>query len=131
MDFSDFYATFAELAGAIMPKDFTFDSRSFMPQLRGGKGTPREWIFVQLGSKWYVRDKGFKLTRNGELFDMSDAPFIKKLVDTDLKNKTAAISRKRLQDVLDKLNPAGGITEFRPEKGNQKRKRMKLRVNQL
>lgn len=131
IDFSDFYATFAELAGAKMPEGVTFDSRSFTPQLRGGKGTPREWIFVQLGAKWYVREQGFKLTQSGELFDMGDAPFVEKLVDANDKNKTADTSQKCLQAVLDKLNPAGGITEPKPEKGIQKRKKAKMKINQL
>ena len=83
VDFSDFYATFAELAGAKLPDGLTFDSRSFAPQLRGEKGTPREWTYVQLGAKWYVRNDGWKLTEKGELFDMSDAPFAQKPVPAD------------------------------------------------
>ncbi|MBM4046703.1 MAG: DUF229 domain-containing protein, partial [Planctomycetes bacterium] len=74
VDFSDFFATFAELAGAKLPEGVTLDSHSFAPQVRGEKGRPRDWVFVQLGSKWYVRDQGWKLTHEGELFDMSDAP---------------------------------------------------------
>lgn len=131
VDFSDFFATFAELAVAEMPKGVTFDSHSFMPQLRGDKGTPREWIFVQLGAKWYVRDQGFKLTQSGELFDMGDAPFVEKVVAADPKNKAVTEARKRLQTVLDKLNPAGGITEYAPEKGQLKRKKTKMKVNQI
>jgi arylsulfatase A len=108
VDFSDFYATFAELAGAKMPKGVTFDSRSFAPQLRGEKGTPRDWVFVQLGARWYVREQGFKLNRNGRLFDMSEAPFIQKPVSAESAGKDAQAARARLQAVLDKLSPATG-----------------------
>lgn len=104
VDFSDFYATFAELAGARMPEGVTFDSRSFAAQVRGGKGVPREWVFVQLGNKWYVCDQGFKLTRSGELFDLGDAPFAEKPSTNDA-------ARARLQSALDQLNPAAGKTE--------------------
>jgi arylsulfatase A-like enzyme len=107
VDFSDFFATFVDMADAVMPKGVMFDSHSFAPQLRGEKGKPRGWIFVQLGAKWYVRDQGFKLTQNGELYDMSDAPFSEKAIAPDLNNKAAAKTRKRLQTILDKLNPAG------------------------
>jgi hypothetical protein len=61
----------------------TFDSHSFAPQLRGERGTPREWVFVQLGAEWYARERGFKLMHNGELFDMGDAPFAQKAVPAE------------------------------------------------
>ena len=54
--------------------------RSIAPQLRGEKGSPREWAYVQLGARWYVREQGWKLNESGELFDMSDAPFTEKPV---------------------------------------------------
>jgi arylsulfatase A len=110
VDFSDVLPTFAEIAGAKIPTSMTYDGRSFAPQLRGRKGNQREWIFVQLGSRWYVRDDGFKLNEAGELFDMKDSPFVEQLVSADSKDKAAAAARKRLQAVLDKLNPAGGKT---------------------
>jgi arylsulfatase A-like enzyme len=108
VDFSDFFATFTELAGAKLPEGVTFDSHSFAPQLRGEKGTPREWIFVQLGPHWYVREQGFKLTQSGELFDMSDAPFVEKPIAADDQDSEAKAARERLQGVLEKLSPASG-----------------------
>jgi arylsulfatase A len=106
--FSDFHATFAEMAGAKLPEGVTLDSQSFAPQLRGQPGRPREWIFVQLGSKWYVRETDWKLNNDGELFDMKEAPFEEKLVAADAQDTVAAAARKRLRAVLDQLNPAGG-----------------------
>jgi len=111
VDFSDFYATFAELAGAKMPDGLKFDSRSFAPQLRGEKGKPREWVFVQLGKNWYVKERVWKLNQSGELYDLKEAPFEEKLVPADTKDAEAVAARKRLQGVLDQLNPAGGKTE--------------------
>jgi arylsulfatase A len=109
VDFSDVLPTFVEVAGAKLPEGRTYDGRSFAAQLRGKTGNPREWIFVQLGRRWYVRDDGWKLNQAGELFDMKDSPFVEQLVPTDSKDETAAAARKRLQVVLDRLNPAGGI----------------------
>ena len=106
IDFTDFFATFTELAGATMPAGVRFDSRSFAPQVRGQTGTPRDWIFVQLGENYYVREQGFKLTGKGELFDMSDAPFVEALVPVNSTNEAAITARQRLHNVLDKLNPA-------------------------
>jgi arylsulfatase A len=108
VDFSDFYTTFADLAGAKMPDALTFDGRSFAPQLRGQKGNPRQWIYVQLGMNWYVKEQGWKLNQRGELYDMKDAPFVESLVPADTQDAEAVAARKRLQAVLDQLNPAGG-----------------------
>jgi arylsulfatase A-like enzyme len=116
VDFSDFHATFAELAGATLPASLTFDGRSFAPQLRGQRGHPREWIFVQLGRNWYVKEKGWKLNQKGDLYDMKEAPFEEKLAPAGAGGPDAEAGRKRLQGVLDKLNPAGGKTE--PDRPN-------------
>jgi len=110
IDFTDFLPTFAELAGAELPAGVKFDGRSFAPQLRGEAGNPREWIFVQLGGGWYARDDGFKLNQKGELFAMKDAPFVEAPVPADSNDAAAQTARKRLQAVLDELNPAAGKT---------------------
>ena len=108
IDFSDILPTFAELAGARQPESLKYDGRSFAPRLRGSDFKPREWIYVQLGRKWYARNDGWKLTESGELFDMKDAPFVEAPVAPDAKDEAAATARKRLQAVLAELNPAGG-----------------------
>lgn len=106
VDFSDFYVTFAELAGVKLPSDKKVDGRSFAPQLRGQPGTPRDWVFVQLRQSWYARDKAFKLTESGKLFDLHDAPFTERPVPADSTDPAAIASRQRLQAVLDDLKPA-------------------------
>ncbi|MDP2886167.1 MAG: sulfatase-like hydrolase/transferase [Ignavibacteria bacterium] len=111
IDSTDFVPTFAELAGAKLPGNKILDGRSFTAQLRGEKGKPREWIFIQLAGMWYAREAVWKLNQAGELFDMSNAPFEEKLVATDTKDFAAIAARKRLQAALDQLNPAGGILD--------------------
>lgn len=111
IDFSDFYPTFASLAGAKLPEGVTIDGQSFAPQLLGQPGQPRDWAFVQLARMWYVRNAGWKLNEKGELYDMSDAPFGEKLVPADTTDAAAVTARKELQAALDKLNPAGGILD--------------------
>jgi arylsulfatase A len=107
-DFTDFLPTFAELGGAKLPEGVTVDGHSCAPQIKGEKGTPREWIFMQLGQEWYVRDADWKLTGTGALFDMSGAPFVEKPVANDTTDEAAKGARSRLQGVLDQLNPSGG-----------------------
>ena len=111
IDFSDFYPTFASLAGAKLPEGVTIDGRSFAPQLLGQPGQPRDWAFVQLARMWYVRNAGWKLNEKGELYDMSDAPFVETLVPEDTTDPAAVAARKELQTALNKLNPAGGILD--------------------
>jgi arylsulfatase A len=110
IDSTDFLPTFAEMAGAPLPKH-TIDGRSFLAQLRGQTGKPREWIFIELARMWYVRDAGWKLNQAGELFDMSDAPFTEKPVAAGSTDPAAIAARTRLQAALDTLNPAGGILD--------------------
>jgi hypothetical protein len=94
-----------------MPQGVKFDGRSFAAQLRGEKGTPREWVYSQLDARWFVRDDGWKLNERGELFDMKDAPFAEKPVPEDTTDAEAVAARRRLQAVLAGLNPAAGKTE--------------------
>jgi len=111
IDASDILPTLADIAGAKLPTNKVLDGRSFVPQLKGQKGNQREWIFMELGSQWYVRDQKFKLNREGELFDMSKAPFEENLVVSVSQNKEANDAKLRLAAALKKLNPEGGILD--------------------
>lgn len=122
VEFSDFYATLAEAAGASLPSNVKLDSHSFAPQIRGEKGTPRDWVFVQLGNEWYARERGWKLTGDGKLFDMSAAPFDEKASAPSASTEAEA-AQKRLAAVLADLNPAGGAVA--PDRDKQKDKAKK------
>jgi arylsulfatase A len=111
IDSTDFVPTFAELAGAKLPADKVIDGRSFAPQILGRRGTPREWIFIELARNWYVRDSRWKLDQAGQLFDMKNAPFEEPVVAAESKDPDAAAGRKRLHAALEKLNSAGGILD--------------------
>ena len=111
IDFSDYVPTFAAVAGAKLPENVVIDGQSFLPQIKGEKGTPREWAYVQLARMWYVRSMNWKLNEKGELYDMSGAPFEEKLVPADSTNPVAMAERAKLQAALNKLNPAGGILD--------------------
>jgi arylsulfatase A len=100
-DFSDFFATFAELAGAKDPEGVKIDGHSFASQIRGEKGTPRDWVYVELNGRSYARDARYKLTKRGELFDLKDAPFKEISVPSDAESEAAKTARKELRVVLD------------------------------
>jgi arylsulfatase A len=111
VSFADPFATFAEIAGAKLPEGIKSDGHSIAPQLRGETGTPRPWAYVQLGAHWFVREPGFKLNERGDLFDMSDAPFVEKPVAPQADTEQSKAARQRLAAALAELNPAAGKTD--------------------
>ena len=130
IDFSDFFATVAELAGAELPKGAKLDSHSFAPQLEGKKGSPREWVYVELNGKSYVRDKRYKLRATGEMLDLSDAPYKETPVAKDSTDSDVVASRKALEAVLadHKMLPGRPMT---PMQQKQKRQLKQQRARRL
>ena len=83
VDFSDFLPTLVEFAGAEPEPGAVLDGRSFLPQLQGEPGTPREWLYCYYNPRpgkadWpevrYVQDARFKLYGDGRLYDLVDDP---------------------------------------------------------
>ncbi|MHC4301927.1 MAG: sulfatase/phosphatase domain-containing protein, partial [Planctomycetota bacterium] len=110
VDFSDFLPTIAEAAGTALPENVVIDGRSFLPQLHGQKGNPRQWLFCHYARKGgaetpkrFVRDKRWKLYDTGELFDVQADPLEQKPIPAGEGGKQAADARKRFQAVLDSV----------------------------
>ena len=122
---ADQLPTFAELGGAKLPEGVKIDGMSLAPQLRGEKGAPREWAYVQLGKNWFVREQGWKMNEASELFDMSDAPFVEKPIAAAEDTEASKAARARLTAVLADLNPAAGKTDTGDGKGAKKKKNKK------
>ena len=108
---ADFLPTFAEIAGAKLPKETVLDGQSFNAQLHGLVGSPRPTLFVQLANNYFVRSNDWKLNQAGELFDMTKAPFEEILVPNNTQNTAAITARKKLQQELIRLNPKGGYID--------------------
>jgi arylsulfatase A len=121
-DFSDFFPTFAEVAGAPIPPSLTIDGRSVAPQLKGRQGSPREWVYVELAGRSYVRDARYKLTNGGEFFDMKDAPFNEIPIPRGAETGEARTARSRLQRVLAEHPTARGKATGKAAKKRQGRK---------
>ena len=123
ISFVDFFPTLAELAGAKLPQGVTIDGKPFTPMFYGKTSGDwlRDWIFVLLRREWYDREMSWKLNQSGELFDMKNAPFAEPLVPADTQDGNVLAARKRLQTVLDQLNPAAG----KVDPGPQAKKKMK------
>ncbi len=122
----DFYPTLADVAGATPPKRVTIDGRDFKSQMLGQSDAwPRDWIFVELGRHWYDRELDWKLNELSVLFDMRGAPFKETVVPHNTQDLAAIDARKRLQAVLDELNPAAGYLD--PGDGSGMRPKLGLR----
>jgi arylsulfatase A len=109
---TDFLPTICSAAGVEVPENV--DGVSFLPQLRGEKGTPRDWLYhwysprqsADLTVREFVFDHRFKLYRTGQLFDLvTDAEETKPIAMTTL-NGESATAAKKLQAVLDQFENA-------------------------
>ena len=110
IDFTDFYATFSEAAGAKPGKNDSLDGRSFFPQLQGKNGTPRNWVFCHYQPYWgkspgtqFVRDQNYKLYRNGNFFNV---PNDLKEADTLPIEGPGKPSHEKLTKVFETTPPA-------------------------
>jgi arylsulfatase A-like enzyme len=110
VEFSDFVPTVAEATG-VAPLSPT-DGQSFLSQLHGETGTPRESIFVYYWTnpgngkpQRFARDERWKLYGNGRLFDVENDV----LEQHPVKGPESEAIRKKLQAVLDRM-PSEGQT---------------------
>ncbi|MBL8230619.1 MAG: sulfatase-like hydrolase/transferase [Bryobacterales bacterium] len=81
IDFTDFLPTLAETASAGLPAGHPRDGRSFLPQVLGRKGAPRDWIFCDYNPRWgkmeparWAMDHDWKLYGDGRFFDLRADP---------------------------------------------------------
>lgn len=108
----DFLPTLCEVAGRSVP-DGT-DGVSFLPQLRGEKGHPRDWLYswysprqrVDLTVAEFAFDQRFKLYRDGRFFDLETDPFEDHPLKPIELPSPAAEAAQKLARVLDQFATA-------------------------
>jgi arylsulfatase A len=114
VDTTDFVPTLLDAAGAKAPPSLKFDGRSFLPQLRGEKGQPREWIYSwysprqgeDLTVREFAFDQRFKLYRSGKFFDLEKDPEEKSPIEVATLTGEAVVAAKRLQGALNQFTDA-------------------------
>lgn len=106
----DFLPTICAAAGAEVPAALGIDGRSFLPQLLGQKGQPRESLYV-----WYARNGGptatheyaqsvtHKLHRDGRFYDLAVDRFEEKPLPLEKLSGQALSEAKKLKAVLDQF----------------------------
>ncbi|MFZ4766676.1 MAG: sulfatase-like hydrolase/transferase, partial [Roseimicrobium sp.] len=131
VDSTDFLPTLCEAASAPLPEGLKLDGRSFWPQLKGEKGTPREWRYCWYAPRdtfegEFAANHNFKLYRDGRFFDLRhDLEETKPLKPAALDGD-AATAAKLLQGALDEYKDARPASLPKPDatggKGKKKRK---------
>ena len=116
VDFSDYLPTMCEAAGVTPSSTPKLDGQSFLPQVLGEKGSPRDWIYI-----WYARNGGrkgkeftrnarYKLYRSGKFFDVQEDTLETSPLDTEELSDSVLATHKMLKEALDRYADA------RPEK---------------
>jgi arylsulfatase A len=128
----DVLPTICEVAGVPVPANT--DGVSFLPQLRGERGTPREWLYcwysprqqANLTVKEFAFDQKYKLYRTGEFFDLATDPLEERPLQREALSGEAARAASRFQKVLDQFTnarPAELDRAFEPTKRGKSRKK--------
>lgn len=118
VDFSDFLPTLLQATGQKVPDGL--DGRSFLPQLRGETGTPREWIYCYYNprpertkSARFVRDARWKLYGDGRFFDVKEDVLEEHPIATDRAGGEAQTAWTRLREALKAMPERGqSLLEF-------------------
>jgi arylsulfatase A len=141
VDFTDFLPTLCDAAGVVIPAKLTIDGRSLLPQLRGERGNPREWLYsywvplrqnqtAHVGARGAVEqafDHRYKLYSTGEFFDLLTDPDEKKpLRVADLKGEARAAAKK-LRAALEQFKDARPAHLPAPPKPGENRKARKAK----
>ncbi len=102
IDVTDFLPTICEAAGVKVPAELKIDGRSFLPQLRGEPGNPRDalytWYNPAGGAKAkfeFTHDQNFKLYADGKFYNVAKDGLEKSpLTDSALDDNAKAAKAK-------------------------------------
>ncbi len=116
IDFTDVLPTLCAAADIPLPQNPAIDGRSFLPQLKGQTGHPRDWIYcwysrsgVRGKAKVFARNQRYKLYRSGEFYDIqSDVLEKRPLPEATLS--------KKVQQIHDRLS--GALAQFKEARPN-------------
>ena len=118
VDTSDFVPSILDAAKIELPKNEAFDGRSFIPQVRGEIGNPRDWIYIHhnplpghkkigLSIACWIQDKRYKLfdkTRDNRFHDFRTDPEELYPIDLATANAEAKAAHAKLKAALAALD---------------------------
>jgi arylsulfatase A len=97
IDASDFLPTICEATRTTIPAELKIEGRSFLPQLRGEKGNPHDWLYVWYNDNGgpkakyeFAHDANYKLYSDGSFFevkkdDLENSPLTDNVLDVKAK----------------------------------------------
>lgn len=111
IDASDFLPTILEAAEITPPYGYFMDGRSFLPQLKGETGNPRDWIYFHFEPMSgrvhrfarFIRDHRWKLYDDGRLFDLNADPEEESAFEPSTDNDERTEARTRLAPVFEQM----------------------------
>lgn len=118
---TDFFPTLCEAAGVALPEAMPRDGVSFLPQLLGQPGQPREWLYC-----WYARNGGpqaqfefamdasHKLYRDGRFYDLAADPYEEQARQASELTGAESQAAKKLQAALDQYTTARPAKLLKP-----------------
>lgn len=122
----DVLPTLCEAAGVTVPADLNIDGRSFLPQLRGEKGNPREWLYCWYnpagGAKAqaeFAHDGAFKLYTDGRFFNVRKDDLEKSRLEEGGLDDTAKAAQAKLLAALKQFEgprPEYFVKQYEPTK---------------
>ena len=145
---TDFLPTICEAANVPVPAALKIDGRSFLPQLRGEKGNPRDWLYAwynpsggATATAEFAHDASFKLYTDGRFFnvqkdDKEKSPLADSALDADAKAVKAKLEAALKQfagprpeffvkqgEIFKEENEGEGSGQGDPENKKAKRKK--------
>ena len=110
---TDFLPTIFEAAGLNFPEGYLIDGRSFLPQLKGEPGNPRDWMFFHfepmndrndIGQIRFVRDHEWKLYETGQLYDLKNDLEEDLPIFESEDNPEQSMARSKLKPVFSQMH---------------------------
>jgi arylsulfatase A len=90
-----------------VPAELKIDGRSFLPQLRGEKGTPREWLYAWYNPEGganakaeFAHDDKFKLYTDGRFYAVEKDDMEKSPLGDAVLDENAKAAKAKLQAAL-------------------------------
>jgi arylsulfatase A len=111
VDSTDFLPTVCDAAGVKVPAGWALDGRSFLPQLRGEAGHPRDWVYCWYAPRGrlvaeFAAGKRYKLYRDGAFYDLAKDPGEEHPLNVGDLAGEAAAAAKMLRAALDEYKDA-------------------------
>ncbi len=134
IDFSDFLPTVCAAGQGKLPADRVLDGRSFLPQLRGQTGNPRDSVVIHYDKDpdfsepkfrrvRFAYDGKYKLYLDGRMFEVARDYLEQSPLDLLQASSEVRAARVRLQEALNRLpewNPDNSTFKGKPSVNFQK-----------